>query len=166
MPVSERRSWAPLRRPSRVTNARHERTRASLPRWISGRCADRPCAARPGTMISMGTKDADEWLACATLQAALGVEVERHDVQVPQPSGSRQPRADGRHDLTIIYPDGRPPAAVEVVSTRDKRAMSFSAASPGYIASSRLTRTWVLTVSPEAGINRLKREGPACIGPT
>ncbi|OHV28441.1 hypothetical protein BCD49_37985 [Pseudofrankia sp. EUN1h] len=132
--------------------------------WIA-RCAPRWTSSvfsSASTMIFVKSKDADEWLACATLQAALGVKVVRNDDQSPQPRRSRQPRPNGRHDLTITYADGRR-AAVEVVSTRDETAMGFSAASTSYTTVSRLTRTWVLVVSPEARIKDLKREAPAAL---
>lgn len=126
------------------------------------------------TMADFSTKDGDELLARAVLRAALGAQVEVHD------DGS----AASMYDLDVYYPDGQH-AAAEVVSTRDRVAMSLAVAAQrrGHTRRGDLTRRWIVRVEDgvilrdvakpavallqqleQQGIDRLSRMtgGPLC----
>lgn len=97
------------------------------------------------------TKDGDELLARAVMHAALDAPIKNHD------DGSSR----AMYDLIVAYPDGRR-AAAEVVSTRNKLALSLSAAISeiGYVRRPELARMWILLVDPDAHIKRLARATP------
>jgi len=105
-------------------------------------------------MTQRGTKEGDELLARIVLRSALCARVTQHD------DGSDP----SMYDLDIEYPDGRR-AAVEVVSTRDREALSLTATivRTGYTAHSGLTRTWTVLVDPGTRVRDLTKELPGLL---
>jgi hypothetical protein len=107
--------------------------------------ADDDIPARPGS------RDADELLVRRAIAAALSVPVRRRD------TGS----GEAVHDLEICYPDGRL-GAVEVVSTRDRRAemLTHAVVQRGHVAVRRLRRSWLVVVPPTTRLRDVEGDLP------
>jgi hypothetical protein len=97
------------------------------------------CPAADDIPARPRSRDADELLVRRAIATALGVPVRRRD------TGS----GEAVHDLEICYPDGRI-GAVEVVSTRDRRAemLTNAVVQRGHVAVRRLRQSWFVVVPP------------------